>query len=90
MKPADQDIIDLLVSRDAVPTVVRLKDGRSLAVMNIAWGYDRGEAYAHVTTNMSPGISALEAELFFTSEVATILDPSNGNVLWQGLDSKGN
>jgi hypothetical protein len=83
MQHVDDDIVQLLVKRDGIPTVVKLRDGRSLAVIDIAWGYDEGHEYAHVTTNVSPGNNAMQVDLFFTSEVSAVLDPSNGSELWR-------
>ena len=80
--PADDDIIKLLEKRHGVPTVVRLTDGQMLAVKNIMYGYDDDAQYAHVATNMKPAEIAIEAALFFTSEIEEILDPSTGDSLW--------
>jgi hypothetical protein len=51
-----------------------LRDGRQLSVFNIAWGYDEGEAYAHVTTNVSPSVSGESVEVFVTDEVVRAQD----------------
>lgn len=37
-KDLDAEVIALLVERDGMPTVVRLVDGRTVTVWNIAWG----------------------------------------------------
>jgi hypothetical protein len=50
----DRAVLATLRARDGQATTVVLKDGRSLEVLNIAWGYDEGEPFAHVTTNISP------------------------------------
>lgn len=55
-EPADIEVITLLASRDGIPTVVTLNTGSQCTVHNIAWGYDVGDEYAHVTTNISPKI----------------------------------
>jgi hypothetical protein len=41
-EPADQELIDLLVAREGIWTEVELFDGKTLRVLNIAWGYDQG------------------------------------------------
>ena len=43
-------------------------------VLNIAWGYDAGDSYAHITTNISPSVPGLETDFFFTAEVIAVLD----------------
>ena len=70
----DDELVDLLVQRDGVRTIVCLRDGRRLSVFNIGWGYDEGDSYAHVTTNISPNVRGERADIFSTSEIATIKD----------------
>ena len=72
--PVDNELIDLLVRREGVATEVVLRDARRLKVINIAWGYDDGDAHAHVTTNISPFVPEAETDFFFTNEVATVVD----------------
>jgi hypothetical protein len=55
--PVDEELIDLLVRREGMTTEVVLRDGRRLRVVNIAWGYDDGDAHAHVTTYVSPSVA---------------------------------
>ena len=78
----DEAIIKLLEQRHGIPTVVRLADGRTLPVKNIIYGYDPGAEYAHIATNMKPAEVAIEASLFFTSEIDEILDPATSVSLW--------
>lgn len=79
---ADERLIDVLRERDGRRTVVELYDGRRLTVINIAWGYDMGDEYAHVTTNCSPSIDGEPIELFLTDEVRRVLDPDRDQQLW--------
>jgi hypothetical protein len=72
--PADSALIELLNERDGRKTTVVLADGRRLDVWNIAWGYDMGDEFAHVTTNCSPFIEGTRPDIFFTNEVAMVLD----------------
>ena len=76
-EPADKDLIELLTTRDGQPTFVKLRDGRRLSVINIAWGYDMGDEYAHVTTNVSPSVDGEAVDFFFTNEVVAVLDESD-------------
>jgi len=60
---------------------VVLRDGRRLMVHNIAWGYDMGDGWAHVTSNISPGIGGASIDFFYTSEVATMIDPATNSLI---------
>jgi hypothetical protein len=62
-------------------TMVELSDGRSYRVWNIAWGYDAGDSWAHITTNISPDVSGEEIDFFFTHEVDAIRAPESGELL---------
>jgi len=59
---------------------VVLAVGRRLDVRNVAWGYDMGDEYAHVTTNISPDVEEASIDVFFTNEVRAVLD-SDGRPL---------
>ena len=72
--PADESLIRLLQERDGRSSVVLLRDGRRLDVWNIAWGYDMGDEYAHVTTNISPTVEGASIDFFFTNDVTAVLD----------------
>lgn len=65
--------------------MVTLLDGRTYTVHNIAWGYDSGDAHAHVTTNISPDVDGASIDLFFTNEISRIVDPLTGEVLLEPL-----
>ncbi|MFF9351545.1 hypothetical protein [Streptomyces sp. NPDC014734] len=52
-----------------------------LTVFNIAWGYDLGDEYAHITTNISPDVDGESVDFFFTGSLAAIVDPASGSVL---------
>jgi len=80
--PLDTEIIDLLRSRDSQPTEVHLRDGQILTVFDIAWGYDIGDQYAHVTSNVSPSVEGRSIDLFFTTEIEQIIDPESGTALF--------
>ena len=79
--PKDTGLIKVLVKRDGEPTLAVLKDGRELKIWNIAWGYDLGEAYAHVTTNISPNIDGQTVDVFETHEVVALLHPETRHSL---------
>ena len=69
----DKNIIDFFKGRDGFETKVELKNGRLISVWNIAWGYDIGDEYAHITTNISPNIDNATIDFFFTNEISKIL-----------------
>ena len=77
----DRKIIQLLRARHGLLTRIRLVDGTVLDVSNIAEGYDIGDPYAHVTTNVSPRVSAA-FDVFFTCSVVRLEDPATGSVLF--------
>ena len=80
--PADTVLIDLLNQRDGRRTTVVLTDRRRLDLWNIAWGYDTGDEFAHVTTNCSPFIEGSALDVFFTNEVAQVLDETGNPLHW--------
>jgi hypothetical protein len=69
----DKSIIDIFKSRDGLETKVELKNGRLISVWNIAWGYDIGDEFAHITTNISPNVDNATIDFFFTNEISRIL-----------------
>lgn len=79
--PADESLIRLMNRRGGLATLVRLRDGRTIRVFNIAWGYDYGDRYAHVSANVSPSIDTEEFDFFFSFEIAAITDPDSGAVI---------
>jgi hypothetical protein len=80
--PRDEAFIALLQERDGRLTRVEMRDGSVLRVFNIAWGYDMGDEFAHVTTNVSPFIEGESVDLFWTNDVANVSDPSDGTVIF--------
>jgi hypothetical protein len=68
----DSGLIETLTARDGLPTLLTLKDGRQRTRHNIAWGYDIGDGFAHVTTNISPEVDGATVDFFYTSEVESI------------------
>lgn len=83
VEPTDRDLIQLLDGRARTPTLVHLDDGKVLDVINIAWGYDIGDAHAHVTTNVSPSPSdEMRVDVFSTQSVVQVVDPDASAVLW--------
>jgi hypothetical protein len=68
-EPPDTELINLLVARDGTPTLVCFLEGDNLTVHNIAWGYDLGDEYAHVTTNVSPSLPSAPINFFVTDGV---------------------
>lgn len=69
----DNEILEQLKRRDGIETEIILKDGTKLLVWNIAWGYDLGDDFAHITTNISPNIENAEIDFFYTNEIEEII-----------------
>lgn len=81
--PADTALIDLLNERHGRRTTVVQTDGRNLDLWNIVWGYDMGDEFAHVTTNCSPFTEGANLDVFFTNEVAKVLDEMGEPLQWE-------
>jgi hypothetical protein len=77
----DLRVLAVLQERDGVETLVDLEDGSRRMVWDIAWGYDMGDEYSHVTTNISPGAPGRPVDSFFTNEVVALVDPVSGSAL---------
>ena len=86
--PKDGTLIEILTKRDGQDAVAKLEDGRCLNMWNIAWGYDTGDEFAHITTNISPPDEAHDADFFFTSELAALIDPETDAMIYQPPWSK--
>ena len=80
--PADESLLEVLRMRDREASEVVLRDGKKLTVFNIAWGYDMGDEFAHVTSNISPEVDNADIDFFFTNQVVRIVDPENGAILF--------
>lgn len=72
--PVDTAVLASLQARDGRLTYVVLDDGRRFRTFNIAWGYDIGDCFADITTNISPAVAGEALDFFFTNEVAALLD----------------
>ncbi len=88
MEYKDKSIIVLLSKRAGKITFLRLKNGNILKVLNIVYGYDMGDEFAHVITNINPSIEGETNDFFFTSEIAEIIDPENKEVLFKGFENR--
>ncbi len=54
-------------------SIVVLDDERQLQVLDIAWGYDWGDEYAHVLTNTSPEANGMSLDFFYTDRVVAVM-----------------
>jgi hypothetical protein len=79
--PADTRLIDILQQRDGMLTTLRLINGTENVVKDIAWGYDLGDEYAHITTNVSPGGDGLPIDFFYSDAVIGLADTVTGEVI---------
>lgn len=80
--PRDEALLAVLQERDGSPSRVVLRNGSILTVFNIAWGYDMGDEYSHVTSNVGPDVEGSTVDLFFTNDIDRILDPATGATLF--------
>ena len=80
---AAANALAILRKRDSLPTDVRLSDGRSVRVLNVAWGRDLGDEFDHVTTNVSPSLDSEDTiDIFYTSEIEALSDPESGTQIY--------
>jgi len=78
----DDEILAVFQRRDGQPTRVEMSDGSAVTAYNIAWGYDMGDEYSHVTTNASPFVEVTSLDFFFTNDVVRLVDPESEQVLF--------
>lgn len=65
-----------------------LDSGEEIEANDIAWGRDDGDAFDHVSANVSPpGGTELPFFFFHTSEVVRLRDATTGTALWEAPDS---
>jgi hypothetical protein len=76
--PADEVVIDIFRHRDGLATLATMADGTLFTVYNIGWGYDFGDAWAHLYTNVSPTVEGSSFDFFFTDEISQLTDPPGG------------
>ena len=77
----DKKLINILKHRDARLTKLELSDGKVISVWNIAFGYDLGDDFAHITTNISPDQPGYDIDFFYTSDVAKVVDGDSGQII---------
>jgi hypothetical protein len=80
--PRDEALLAMFLERVGSPSRVVLRDGNILTVFNIAWGYDVGDEYSHVTSSVSPAVEGSAVHLFFTNDVDHVLDPASDVILF--------
>jgi hypothetical protein len=77
----DGEVLAALRASDGCATEVQLRDGRSLRVWNVAWGYDAGDSWAHITTNISPSVTGEQVDYFYSHQVDRIAESDSGRLL---------
>ena len=76
-------IVKILEKRCGQLTVAHLANGKVLKVKDIVWGYDMGDDFAHITTNISPPQDEAEVDFFYVNEVSKLLDPETGKIIYE-------
>ena len=77
----------ILCERNGLPTLAIRTSGEQCIIHNIVWGRDIGAPYDHITTNVSPTPECKhEIDFFHTVDVASLLAPESGVVLYQAGD----
>ncbi len=83
MKVKDYEIIKLFKAFDQKPLEVVLDNNRSHTVFNIAWGYDIGDEFAHITTNISPAPQNQHTiDFFYSNDIEKIKNPESNEILY--------
>jgi hypothetical protein len=83
MAVKDKHIIDLFLERDGLHSIVKLENDLVRDVWDIAWGYDDGYEFAHITTNISPGLADRPVDFFYSSEIVEIKDALSEEILFK-------
>jgi hypothetical protein len=76
-------IVKILEKRCGLPTTIYLKNGETLNVFDIAWGYDLGDDFAHITTNISPPKEGVEVSFFYVNQVSKLIDAETGLLIYE-------
>ncbi len=75
-------ILKILEKRCGQTTTVYLEDGKKLNVNDIVYGYDLGDDFAHITTNISPPKDGIDIDFFYVNEVKKIEDPEADKIIY--------
>lgn len=81
--PADRHLIQIFLDRDGKLTRVKLMDGRWLDVWDIAYGYDMGDEYAHISANMEKREPPVPFHFFSSEHILRIIDGVSGDTLYK-------
>jgi len=81
--PTAERVLEVLRGRDGLATDVRLEDGGTCTVFNVAWGQDFEDPEYHITSNVSPRIDGASTDFFFTNAVVALIDPATGSSLYE-------
>jgi len=76
-------IVKILEKRCGTPTTIYLDDGQVILVNDIVWGYDMGDEFAHITTNISPPQDEVEIHFFYVNEVVKFEDTESGQLVYE-------
>jgi hypothetical protein len=79
----DKKLIETIKNQDGNHLSIQLKNGEIKSVWNIAWGYDIGDDYAHITTNISPTIKGTSIDIFCSYEIARIMKVENNSTIYE-------
>ncbi|MDP1914018.1 hypothetical protein [Brevundimonas sp.] len=76
------ELVELLESRDGCLTLLELADGRVVRAFNCAAGRDMGDAWEHMTLNISPDMAGEKIDFLRTSDVVHAVDPDTSDTLY--------
>ncbi len=81
--PKDESIIKLFNRFHGEELVVYTSSNKKYVVWNIAWGYDIGDEYAHITTNISTDIENESIDFFYTNEISKIFSAEKNYFVYE-------
>lgn len=79
----DKILIETIRSQDGHELIIQLINGEIKTVWNIAWGYDNGDDFAHITTNISPAIKGASIDIFYSYDIARIIKVENNSTIYE-------
>ena len=60
-----------------------LSDGSKCRFYNIAWGYELGDDYAHITANISPEQEGADIDFFYSQDIVEVVDEESGRIVFR-------
>jgi hypothetical protein len=79
----DNILIEIFKNHNGHELKVQLRNGEIKSVWNIAWGYDIGDEYAHITSNISPEVIGSTIDFFYSHEITRIIEVESNRTIFE-------